>query len=224
MTYENFLFFLIYHITFLLHLIGCLNPMIGWNWLAEISTLMWLVERRCDFSTNRTARSANRSEIALLWTIQIAGNTIDFKMNIINAHISYPKYLLSFPHKINNLLFWNSLCSLTSCILMSCWWYLHIKLTKWSIAEERELQAFDQRGYTVIFNDLSNAFKKWLGEISCHKYFKDVVLLTQLDVFLNHLWLWRFLISKERIYIIVRVIESSTWYTRRIYGHISQFI
>jgi hypothetical protein len=71
-------------ITFFFKFIGCLNPMIKYDWLAEVSTLMWLVERRCDFSTNRTARSAIRAEIALLWTNQIAGNTIDFKMNIIN--------------------------------------------------------------------------------------------------------------------------------------------
>ena len=63
--------------------------MIKYDWLAEVSTLMWLVERRCDFSTNRTARSAIRAEIALLWTNQIAGNTIDFKMNIINIYIEF---------------------------------------------------------------------------------------------------------------------------------------
>jgi hypothetical protein len=57
--------------------------MIKYDWLAEVSTQMLLVERRCDFSTNRTARSAIRAEIALLWTNQIEGSTIDFKMNII---------------------------------------------------------------------------------------------------------------------------------------------
>jgi hypothetical protein len=61
--------------------------MIKYDWLAEVSTLMWLVERRCDFSTNRTPSSAIRAEIALLWTNQIAGNTIDFKMNIIKDKI-----------------------------------------------------------------------------------------------------------------------------------------
>jgi hypothetical protein len=40
MTYVNFLFLLICHITFFLKLIGCLNPMIKYDWLAEISTLM----------------------------------------------------------------------------------------------------------------------------------------------------------------------------------------
>jgi hypothetical protein len=80
MTYVIFLFLLIWHITFFLHLIGCLNPMIKYDWLAEISTLMWLVERRCDFSMNRTARSAIHAEIALLWTNQFAGKSIDFKL------------------------------------------------------------------------------------------------------------------------------------------------
>jgi hypothetical protein len=80
----NVLFLLICHITFFLKFIGCLNAMIKYDWLAEVSTLMWLVERRCDFITNCTARSAIRAEIALLWTNQIAGNTIDFKMNITN--------------------------------------------------------------------------------------------------------------------------------------------
>ena len=47
-----FVFALLPHHIFL-HLIGCLNPMIKYDWLAEISTLMWLIERRCDFSTNR---------------------------------------------------------------------------------------------------------------------------------------------------------------------------
>jgi hypothetical protein len=69
MTYVNFLFLLICHITFLLNSIGCLNPMIRYDWLAEVSTLTWMV-------------------IALLWTNQIAGNTIDFKMNIINSYIN----------------------------------------------------------------------------------------------------------------------------------------
>jgi hypothetical protein len=75
MTYVNFLFLLICHITFFLKLIGCLNPMIKYDWLAEVSTLMWLVH------------SAIRAEIALLLTNQIAGNTIDFKMNIIKSDI-----------------------------------------------------------------------------------------------------------------------------------------
>jgi hypothetical protein len=64
MTYVNILFLLICHITFFVNLIGCLNPMIKYDWLAEISTL--LVERRCDFSTNRTARSTIRAEIRAL--------------------------------------------------------------------------------------------------------------------------------------------------------------
>jgi hypothetical protein len=34
--------------------------MLKYDWLAEVSTLMWLVERRRDFSTNRTARSAEQ--------------------------------------------------------------------------------------------------------------------------------------------------------------------
>jgi hypothetical protein len=66
MTYVNFSLLLIFHITFFLKLIGCLNTMIKYDWLAEVSTQMLLVERRCDFSTNRTARSAIRAEIALL--------------------------------------------------------------------------------------------------------------------------------------------------------------
>jgi hypothetical protein len=100
MTYVNFLFLLICHITFFLKLISCLNPMIKYDWLAEVSTLMWLVARRCDFSTNPTARSAIRAEIALLWTNQIAGNTIDWKMNIINTEISSLQdmiYLFTLP-------------------------------------------------------------------------------------------------------------------------------
>jgi hypothetical protein len=40
MTYVNILFLLICHITFFLNLIGCLNPMIKYDWLAEVSTLM----------------------------------------------------------------------------------------------------------------------------------------------------------------------------------------
>jgi hypothetical protein len=40
MTCVNFLFLLICHITFFLKLIGCLNPMIKYDWLAEVSTLM----------------------------------------------------------------------------------------------------------------------------------------------------------------------------------------
>jgi hypothetical protein len=66
MTCVNVLFLLICYITFFLKLIGCLNSMIKYDWLAEVSTLMRLVERRCDFSTNRTAESAIRAEIALL--------------------------------------------------------------------------------------------------------------------------------------------------------------
>ena len=52
--------------------------------------------QECDFSTNRTARSAIRAarsairaEIALLLTNQITGNTIDLKMNIIKHYILY---------------------------------------------------------------------------------------------------------------------------------------
>ena len=37
-----------------------------------------------DFSINRTLQSAINAEIALLRANQIAGNTTDFKMNIIN--------------------------------------------------------------------------------------------------------------------------------------------
>ena len=41
-----------------------------------------------DFSINRTLESAINAEIALLRANQIAGNTTDFKMNIINAQIA----------------------------------------------------------------------------------------------------------------------------------------
>ncbi len=44
----------------------------------------------CDSCWNRTAKSAIRAEIALLLTNQIAGNAIDFKMNIINWEIFIP--------------------------------------------------------------------------------------------------------------------------------------
>jgi hypothetical protein len=41
----------------------------------------------CDSCLNRTAKHAIRAEIALLWTNQIAGNTIDFIMNVIKKEI-----------------------------------------------------------------------------------------------------------------------------------------
>jgi hypothetical protein len=97
--YVNFLFLLICHVTFFLKLIGCLNPIIKYDWLVEVSTQLWLVERRCDFSTNRTAMSAIRAEIALLWTNQFAGNTIDFKMNIIKLKIPEIKLKILFDQR-----------------------------------------------------------------------------------------------------------------------------
>ena len=48
-----------------------------------------------DFSINRTLQSAINAEIALLRANQIAGNTTDFKMNIING-ISVNACILSF--------------------------------------------------------------------------------------------------------------------------------
>jgi hypothetical protein len=45
LTYVHFLFLLICHIAFFLKLIGCLDPMIKYDLLAEVSTLMWLVHR-----------------------------------------------------------------------------------------------------------------------------------------------------------------------------------
>ena len=58
--------------------------MVGWSQHSNV-----IGSQECDFSTNRTARSAIRTEIALLWTNQITGNTIDLKMNIIKHYILY---------------------------------------------------------------------------------------------------------------------------------------
>ena len=55
------------------------------DWLVwfEILNLIGCFEGG-DFSINHTLQSAINAEIALLRANQIAGNTTDFKMNIIN--------------------------------------------------------------------------------------------------------------------------------------------
>ena len=57
-----------------LKLIGCFNSVLSFDWI--------LGERR--LICNRTQNDAIWELIALFLTNQIAGNTIDFKMNVIN--------------------------------------------------------------------------------------------------------------------------------------------
>ena len=57
-----------------LKLIGCFNSVLSFDWILE----------RVRLICNRTQNDAIWELIALFLTNQIAGNTIDFKMNVIN--------------------------------------------------------------------------------------------------------------------------------------------